>query len=392
MKLMSLLFIFFVQMSYADLEKEFNAKSFELKTKIDLFKEVNAKHLEKPEFKARLFELEAKQEELSKEYCSKDKKFCSPKHRKDEELKAAIAAIKNQKDVKDEVKDAQIEAIERVHATNYCVEHNRDCELLTEADKTMAELKKKRKADSHKLEEELKSKKGEASARDKLIKFENESHALLSKTFEELCEKSEKKDIIYCGKEKGLKFLNESNLCQIERIHQLHAIIKDGASDREAKLVSKHEDEFDGDCSKLLKVDKAVFSNEANAKKVVKPEVKSEPKTEVKPEPTVEVSSMGFDANSCEWVDDLPRKVLLAPGCGKGPTKVCSGYVVCNQKQGGGKFVRASTCGPEYCGNTKRDAINCTKQAGYSSKKPDSEDLDSISPKLQKFLSIGTPQ
>ncbi len=69
-----------------------------------------------------------------------------------------------------------------------------------------------------------------------------------------------------------------------------------------------------------------------------------------------------FDADSCQWVEDMPRKIHEAPGCGRGrTTKICVGYVVCNRTVGEGKFIRASTCGEENCGN----AADCTKDQHY---------------------------
>jgi hypothetical protein len=69
-----------------------------------------------------------------------------------------------------------------------------------------------------------------------------------------------------------------------------------------------------------------------------------------------------FDADSCQWVEDMPRRVHEAPGCGRGrSTKICVGYVVCNRTQGDGKFIRASTCSEENCS----DAVACTKDRHF---------------------------
>lgn len=69
-----------------------------------------------------------------------------------------------------------------------------------------------------------------------------------------------------------------------------------------------------------------------------------------------------FDAESCQWVEDMPRKIHEAPGCGRGrTTKICVGYVVCNRTQGEGKFIRASTCGEDNCS----DAVACTKDRHF---------------------------
>ena len=72
-----------------------------------------------------------------------------------------------------------------------------------------------------------------------------------------------------------------------------------------------------------------------------------------------------FDANSCQWVEDMPRKIHEAPGCGRGrTTKICVGYVVCDRKNGGGKFIRSSTCSEENCS----DAKECTKDRHFWSR------------------------
>lgn len=86
------------------------------------------------------------------------------------------------------------------------------------------------------------------------------------------------------------------------------------------------------------------------------------PAPEIADQETLDDKFENFDADSCAWVEDMPRKVHEAPGCGRGrTTKLCVGYVVCNRTSGGGKFIRASTCGENNCG----DAVACTKDAHY---------------------------
>lgn len=90
---------------------------------------------------------------------------------------------------------------------------------------------------------------------------------------------------------------------------------------------------------------------------------------------------INFDEDSCEWVEDMPRRIHEAPGCGRGrSTKICVGYVVCNRTDAAGgvdapKFIRASTCSEENCG----DATACTKDRHFWSN-PISSEAD------QKYL------
>lgn len=100
-----------------------------------------------------------------------------------------------------------------------------------------------------------------------------------------------------------------------------------------------------------------------------------------------EKTPRNYKAETCKWVTDLPRKIVNGPSCGKTRSKICTGYVVCEQKEGGGKFIRMSTCGPNHCGGTDADAVSCTKDQGYWSAKPASETKLFMSQKLKKTLS-----
>lgn len=100
-----------------------------------------------------------------------------------------------------------------------------------------------------------------------------------------------------------------------------------------------------------------------------------------------EKSPRNYKAETCKWVNDLPRKIVNGPSCGKTRSQICTGYVVCEQKTGGGKFIRMSTCGPGKCGASDADAVSCTKDQGYWSKKPASETKLFMSKKLKETLS-----
>lgn len=100
-----------------------------------------------------------------------------------------------------------------------------------------------------------------------------------------------------------------------------------------------------------------------------------------------EKSPRNYKVETCKWVSDLPRKIVNGPSCGKTRSKICTGYVVCEQKTGGGKFIRMSTCGPDKCGGSDEDAVKCTKDQGYWSAKPASETKLFMSKKLKETLS-----
>lgn len=94
-----------------------------------------------------------------------------------------------------------------------------------------------------------------------------------------------------------------------------------------------------------------------------------------------------YKPETCKWVEDLPRKIVYGPGCTtKGKSSICTGYVVCDQKSGEGQFIRMSSCSADKCGASDEDAVRCTKDQGYYSRKPLSEDKHFMSIKLKKVL------
>ena len=135
-------------------------------------------------------------------------------------------------------------------------------------------------------------------------------------------------------------------------------------------------------CDTLLKKDKA-----ASEKENVTPDV------QVVEENEDEKSPRNYVADSCRWVSDLPRKIVNGPGCGpKGRSRICTGYVVCDQKEGGGKFIRMSSCRAERCGPSDADAVRCTKDQGYFSERPAGEEKLFMTPRLKKILSSGASE
>src|SRR5690606_9612243 len=138
----------------------------------------------------------------------------------------------------------------------------------------------------------------------------------------------------------------------------------------------------------------------------VKPEEKpEEEKTEVKPEEEKpeekkeedqeeeleqfndEEFPKNYDPKTCEWVEDMPRKIVYGPSfCSRQAVQICTGYVVCERKKGGGKFVRMSSCSPKNCDRSKESAVACTLEQAYYSRRPEDERNHFVSPELKKVL------
>jgi hypothetical protein len=145
---------------------------------------------------------------------------------------------------------------------------------------------------------------------------------------------------------------------------------------------TKHDQEWEAlsspkDCKVLLEKDK-------------RPSV---PESAVIDENDDEKSPRNYDTSTCKWVSDLPRKIVNGPGCSKtSRSRICTGYVVCNQKEGHGKFIRMSSCRSEFCGNGDNNAVRCTKDQGYFSERPSGEGKLFMSQRLKKILSGASEQ
>jgi hypothetical protein len=101
-------------------------------------------------------------------------------------------------------------------------------------------------------------------------------------------------------------------------------------------------------------------------------------------------SNRNYKPSTCEWVQDIPRKIIQAPGCSREGTRICTGYVVCEQKVGGGKFTRMSTCSESLCGDNS--AAACTKEKGYDSWKPNLSQAETVSRKVEAILNSASKQ
>ena len=359
-------------------------------------------------------------------FCKTDKNLCPT----EKEKKASVAqtnvaigliSMQNQLAKNPQIDSATrrkvISEAERAANITLCSRHNKKCDDLGDVDKKAAQLEIRRDKEIATLEIEFSqknptAKKGDVPLKDFKVDLEKQRLEKTLSLLKELCELNPD-DAVFClsNKQKEeMKVDSKGDECREERVHQLYTILKSGAEAKEESLLSKHDDEWYDhlDCKVLLAQDKKDFTPPpppVEEKKVVVEEKKPEvivtpPPVEEKREVASsevsivqdeenedEKSPRNYNADSCEWVSDLPRRIVHGPSCGRYSNSICTGYVVCDQKVGGGKFVRMSTCGPEYCGATKRDAVNCTKQGNYFSRKPKDESREFVTPKLKKIFS-----
>jgi hypothetical protein len=338
---------------------------------------------------------------LRDKYCEKDKKLCLSKKEKlasEAQTRVAIGLIKMQNqlaknpEMNESTRAQVISEAQRAANITLCSRHGKNCEDLNEKDKKAAELEKKRDSELEALELAFAKanpdiKKGDKKQRDFKVDLEKKRLGKTLALMEELC-KLNPEDAVFCLSEKQkeeMKFDSEGNVCKEERVHQLFTLVKEGAESKEEKLLSEHDGKWakSKECKTLLEEDKLAFTPQIETRDVA---------SEEPLENEDEKSPRNYKAETCEWVSDLPRKIVYGPACGRSANRICTGYVVCEQKVGGGKFVRMSTCGPENCGGTKQDAINCTKQQNYFSRRPMDEAKHFASPKLKKILSGATQQ
>lgn len=219
--------------------------------------------------------------------------------------------------------------------------------------------------------------------------------AKLQKTlamFEELCRKHSGNEEVCLTEEEKKELQDQStgNNCYYDRRFQyLNASDKDK---RTAPESSRHLEEWSAlpepkNCQTLLDKDKII---------AVTPETPERPETPVTTDDSVnedENSPRNYKSVTCKWVNDLPRKIVNGPGCNsRSRSRMCTGYVVCEQKEGGGKFVRMSTCRAQYCGGSDEDAVRCTKDMAYFSEKPPGETKMFVTPRVKNLLKGATEQ
>jgi hypothetical protein len=117
----------------------------------------------------------------------------------------------------------------------------------------------------------------------------------------------------------------------------------------------------------------------------VKPEQKNTSDNTVDEKIKKDYKRPSYISSTCEWVEDIPRRVVMGPGCNSKNTKLCVGHVACERKDGGGKFIRVSTCSASNCGDN--EASKCTSESGYSSKKPEDEENEDLSTEVEQSIS-----
>ncbi|MFP5387279.1 MAG: hypothetical protein ACLGHN_14470 [Bacteriovoracia bacterium] len=295
----------------------------------------------------------------------------------------------------DDQKEKEAE-YKREEAINLCAEFNKECDKLSESDRAIArerskkpevsvdakktpeeeqeELEKKLEADLQKLADEFKEKFPEMNAQAliALKEFEAKKLEMTFALYDELCKKyPNNEDMCLSPEEKDIiRDMSAGQVCFAERSLKLGKKIDS----------TKHDEEWSGlahpkNCQTLIDKDKAP---------VEKP---------VTTDSDDEKNPRNFKSDTCKWVTDLPKKIVNGPGCSlNSRSRICTGYVICDQKSGGGKFIRMSTCRPDFCGNTQRDAINCTQDKRYFSEKPWGEEKMFMSPKLKEILSGASEQ
>lgn len=194
-----------------------------------------------------------------------------------------------------------------------------------------------------------------------------------------LCEKYPDESRFCSEEAKNLiKDLAASNSCQLARRSQ--------SKEKSEAIIASHEAEWAAldpkECKTLLDKDKGT------------PVTVTPDEPEVTPGVDVaeDQSPRNYDASTCTWASDMPRRIVNGPSCGKTRARICTGYVICKQKDSDAKFVRMSTCRPEFCGAGDKMAQDCTKDRRYFSTKPASEDKEFASKRVRQLLQSGASE
>jgi hypothetical protein len=190
--------------------------------------------------------------------------------------------------------------------------------------------------------------------------------------FEELCQ-TYPTDVKVCLTPEAKKLISEEaqgSTCFYERRFQFDSA-QDKSKFKAVSEVKKHIDEWNALsspklCKTLLDMDKQLT-----------------PQTEVSEDQEPE-DKRNYQSDKCVWVTNIPRKVVTGVSCGKSKNNTCVGYVSCPRKQGGGVFTRMSTCRASLCGN--EDAVKCTQDLAYWSRRPSGEDKEFLSREVQKVI------
>jgi hypothetical protein len=150
------------------------------------------------------------------------------------------------------------------------------------------------------------------------------------------------------------------------------------------KYKTKYEDKYKDKYSSIKKEEVKTEGVSTKEGTVPAEITKTEEAVIIKKEAESAEDPSNYKADTCVWSDDIPRKIVTGPDCSKAGSKICVGYVVCEQKEGSGRFVRMSTCSSTKCGEL--DAAACTKQGGYSSRHPKDEDKETVTNRLKDVM------
>jgi hypothetical protein len=284
---------------------------------------------------------------------------------------------------------------------NKCAKDDTDCDKLSERDRGIASsdkssvdtdiaaAKKKMKEELGAFTAELAAKNADwnrppmtAEAKEHFLKRTELELEKAIAVYKVLCEKYPEDESV-CLSEDIIKQMKEATAgksCAINRIFSLESKSK---TESRKKIEENHTSEWNAlpdpkDCKVLIEKDNALAEEPKKDTPVVTEEGDDEK------------SPRNYKPDTCKWVSDLPRKIVNGPSCGKTRSQICTGYVVCEQKEGGGKFIRMSTCGPDKCGD--EDAVRCTKDMGYFSIRPAGENKLFMTKKIKDVLSGASEQ
>ncbi len=218
-----------------------------------------------------------------------------------------------------------------------------------------------------------------------LIKFKQDE---MMKKMNELCEKY--KENRFCSEEKKTELTDHYNgqSCLIQRRAQVQTLNTD-KDKLNQNVIQKHKDEWallnPKVCETLLRKDRDSLSAPVTTPP---PQV-----TQETPGGEDQQSPGNYDASTCEWSSDMPRRIVNGPGCANNSrTRMCTGWVICKQKNSEAKFVRMSTCHPRFCQAGKEMAVKCTKDLRYFSTKPSDEEKIFATPRVRRVLKSSTSE
>jgi hypothetical protein len=278
------------------------------------------------------------------------------------------------------------EGLRRWQMIQECATDSFKCSELPGPDKIMAqrlgvtmnEVRNKKSLIAQRLGENWESKMDQSQARSSLLEIRKFEWLEMDKMYKDLCPHDSKE--LICDDyfvNMHLQSLGARE-CIVQRFEQLYSTqpapinlnsLATSLSQktsleklREEFMQSKAEGGPAGDCALLLAKDKGSYRTSGVA--VAQRSQASGPIDSDKD------LVANYVPESCKWVSDMPRKLVYGPSCGANKP-ICTGYVSCDRKNGGGVFVRLSTCGAENCSENR--AVECTKQRYFFSRNPTDE-------------------